>query len=67
MFSQFDIDQFRSIAWFNVAFGVAYTMLLVIMFHGESKCQINSRRKELCFMVNPRHFSINPLEIIISS
>jgi hypothetical protein len=34
--AQFKIDQFRSIAWFNVAFGVAFIILEVIIFRGES-------------------------------
>ena len=38
IFAQFDIDQFRSIAWYNVAAGVALIILQLVIFHGESSC-----------------------------
>ena len=37
-FSQFDINQFRAIAWFNVAAGLGFVVLLVVVFRGESGC-----------------------------
>lgn len=48
MFSQFDIDQFRSIAWYNVAFGVLFILLLFALFHGESGCSKVKSRCKLC-------------------
>ena len=36
--SQFNISHFRAIAWYNVALGVAFVVLELLMFHGESKC-----------------------------
>lgn len=36
--AQFNINQFRSIAWYNVALGVVFVMLEFLIFHGERKC-----------------------------
>ena len=38
IFAQFHINQFRAIAWFNVAAGVALIALQVALFHGDSSC-----------------------------
>ena len=35
--SNFDIDHFRSVGWFNMAFGVVFLFLQVVMFQGEYK------------------------------
>ena len=35
----FDIDQFRSIAWFNVALGVTFIVLQLLLLQGESECK----------------------------
>ncbi len=38
IFAQFEyINQFKAIGWFNVAYGVAALLLLVVMFRGEMK------------------------------
>ena len=39
IFAQFDIDQFRSIAWYNAAAGMALIVLQFVIFRGESKCK----------------------------
>ncbi len=36
MLSHLPIEQYRSIAWFNVACGVVLLLLFVILFRGES-------------------------------
>ena len=38
LFANLKIDQFHSIAWFNVANGVAQLFLFVLLFRGESSC-----------------------------
>ena len=38
IFAQFPINQFRSIAWFNVAIGIATIFIQILMFKGEKKC-----------------------------
>ena len=52
IFSRFDISQFRSIAWFNTATALAFVVLQLVMFHGESGCrkppQLDQRFYDMC-------------------
>ena len=41
--AQFDIDLFRSIAWFNLILGIGFICLLIAMFRGESKWHCENR------------------------
>ena len=38
IFAQFSINQFRSIAWYNVAVGLAVIVTQLLIFRGESSC-----------------------------
>lgn len=38
VFAQFPISQFRAIAWFNVAVGLLFILLQLLLFQGESQC-----------------------------
>ena len=38
IFAQFPINQFRSIAWYNVAVGLAVMVTQLLIFRGESSC-----------------------------
>ena len=44
--AQLDVDQFRSVAWYNVAGGISLILLQIVMVHGESKCR--KALKQLC-------------------
>ena len=75
IFTQFDIDQFRSIAWYNVAAGVLFVALLVLLFHGEAGCsEIRKRRHNCCKKFNaswkliklPSGLNTRCLEFLIS-
>lgn len=64
--AQFEIDQFRSIAWFNVAFGMAFIILEVVIFRGESNFKkMRSRCADWKF--SKFSFKANSREIAISS
>ena len=39
LFTHVPIDPFRSIAWFNVAYGVVLLVLLIFLFQKESGCR----------------------------
>lgn len=40
IFAQFKyIDQFRAIGWFNVAYGVTASVLVMLLFRGEINCE----------------------------
>ena len=68
LFSLFDISQFRSIAWFNVAGGAALLVLQVVLFHGESNCKKLSKmswKSQKCPKKLPR-LHINCLNFFIS-
>ena len=65
VFAQFQIDQFRSIAWYNVAFGVLFMALQIILFRGESTFK-TAKRCQLC-QSQLRNPSIGVIEIFISS
>ena len=64
--AQFNIDQFRSIAWFNVAFGVAFIVLQVAIFKGESSF---TKLKSQCANWKLRKFNYKaaPQEVAVSS
>lgn len=67
LIAQFDVDQFRSVAWFNVAFGIAFTVLQVIMFSDESyNCGMLKKNKCACNLAKKKINSTS-LEILISS
>lgn len=57
-FSQFDINQFRAIAWFNVAAGLGFVILLLVIFRGESGCtevpQLGLRFYNMCGSQRPK-------------
>ena len=44
MLANFDVNQFTSIGWFNVAYGLTLIALQLVMFHGESKCTWRSQK-----------------------
>ena len=48
LFSCLKIEQFHSIAWFNVALGIAELLLLVFLFRGESSCVKLKQCQQLC-------------------
>lgn len=64
LFAQFQIDQFRSIAWYNTVFGVLFIVLQIILFHGESTCKTR-RRCQLCHS-KLRDQNIHATEVFIS-
>lgn len=39
IFAQFPINQFRSIAWYNVAVGLGILVTQIFIFRGESSCK----------------------------
>ena len=43
IFALFPIDQFRTIAWYNVGFGALFIVLLIAMYHGESSFSCTSK------------------------
>ena len=65
VFAQFAIDQFRSIAWYNVALGVALIILLFVIFHGESNCNKLPQRRTLCKTIFKRR-KISIINVVIS-
>lgn len=65
VFAQFAIDQFRSIAWYNVAIGVALIILQLIIFHGESNCNKLPQRCTLCRTILKKR-KISIIDIVIS-
>ena len=66
IFAQFHtVNQFRSIAWYNVAAGVVLIALQVVMFQGESSCR--AKRKNFANSCNKRpKLNTSILEIFIS-
>ena len=48
LFSYLKIEQFHSIAWFNVAFGIAQLFLFIFLFRGESSCKKIKQCQQLC-------------------
>ena len=48
LFSYLKIEQFHSIAWFNVAFGIAQLLLFLLLFRGESSCTKVKQCQQLC-------------------
>lgn len=65
VFAQFKIDQFRSIAWYNVALGVALIILLFVIFHGESNCNKLPQRRTLCKTTSKKR-KISIINVVIS-
>ena len=65
VFAQFKIDQFRSIAWYNVAIGVALIILQLTIFHGESNCNKLPQRCTLCRTILKKR-KISIVDIVIS-
>ena len=64
MFAQFDINQFRAIVWFNVAAGVAFIVLQLLMFHGEVGWNYKMRKQ--CAFTKADRFWNSPFELFIS-
>ena len=48
LLSHLPIEQYRSIAWFNVACGVVVLLLFIFLFQGESSWKDVSSLKTLC-------------------
>ena len=65
VFAQFKIDQFRSIAWYNVAIGVALIILQFTIFHGESNCNKLPQRCTLRRTIFKKR-KISIVDIVIS-
>ena len=63
VFAQFNINQFRAIAWFNVAVGLAYIVLQLVMFHGEGSFRKVKRR---CQLMHIHKYWNGPFELFIS-
>ncbi|XP_064401403.1 uncharacterized protein LOC135347364 isoform X4 [Halichondria panicea] len=66
IFSNLPIEQYRSIAWFNVAFGVILLILFCFLFRGESKWN-RTNCHELCVRSKNNSSSAKPgpLQIFI--
>ncbi len=45
LFAQYPIDQFRAIAWYNVAMGTSLLVLQLFLFRGEGSCKRPSEMK----------------------
>ena len=68
VFAQYPIDQFRSIAWYNMGFGVALLIMQVIIFRGESSFKKISQCRNICQCANRKtQFRLGPLTFFISS
>ncbi len=66
MFSSLPIEQYRSIAWFNVASGVLLLGLFGFFFHGEGSWKsINCCEMSVCSHKN-KDVRPGPLQIFIS-
>ena len=62
-----DIDQFRSIAWFNLALGLAFIVLQLLLFRGESDCKkCNVKHKSKRRERKKRNFDIKWKAVLIS-
>lgn len=48
IFAQFPINQFRSIAWYNVAVGLVVIVTQVLIFRGESSCEKLTKCSTVC-------------------
>lgn len=48
LFSHLPIEQYRSIAWFNVASGLLLLGLFIFLFHGEVKWNKSNLCGQLC-------------------
>lgn len=68
IFAQFQISQFRSIAWFNVAVGIAFVILHILIFHGESSCKKITQCRFICQKekYEPTKINSGPFAIFIS-
>ena len=65
IFAQFDIDQIRSVAWFNTVGGVALIALQVALFRGESSFVKSGKRCWQFNQVLPK-MKISCLDVFIS-
>ena len=62
-----DVDQFRSIAWFNLALGLAFIILQLLLFRGESDCKkCNVKYKSKRRGRKKQHFDIKWKTILVS-
>lgn len=67
IFSQFDISQFRSIAWFNTAAGLAFVVLQLVMFQGESKCRKPLQLgQQFRYMCEPQKPAVIWIDVLVS-
>ena len=66
VFAQFPISQFRAIAWFNVAVGLLFILLQLILFRGESKCTKLPHFSFRCWSVRCTWSSITCIDIVVS-
>ena len=67
IFSQFDISQFRSIAWFNAAAGLAFVVLQLVMFRGESKCRKPLQLdQQIRYMCKPQKPAVIWIDVLVS-
>ena len=68
IFAQFDIDPFRSIAWYNAAAGMALIVLQFLLFHGESKCKKLPKCPMTCsWKITKSSSDVDYFKIFISS
>ena len=66
IFAQFHaVNQFRSIAWYNVAAGAVLIALQIVMFQGESSCRAKRKNFANCCKKRPK-VNTSILEIFIS-
>ena len=66
IFAQFHtVNQFRSIAWYNVAAGAALIAVQVVMFQGENSCRAKRKNFVNCWKKCPE-LNTSFLEIFIS-
>lgn len=64
--AQFDIDQFRTIAWFNVVIGVILGVLQILMF-SDNLYACDHWKRPFCFSsVSKRAIRFTRLDVFIS-
>ena len=68
LFSHLPIEQYRTIAWFNMASGLALLLLFVFLFRGEASWRSRVSHCQQCCLrtANKSEFSLRPLQVFIS-
>ena len=66
VFAQFPISQFRAIAWFNVAVGLFFILLQLLLFRGESQCKKLPHFSFRCWSVRWTSSSVTCVDVVVS-